>query len=96
MFCDKVASTWVKRTSQERAEDEIIQGLQCGPTKPIERIVESKLGDYIKKVDRGEGWGVNEHRSDRIKEDLEGAEEGFSQQRVEKKGLQGSREVCVK
>jgi len=46
-------------------------------------------------VDRGEWNFIDEDRTDGVEEDLEGAEEGFSKERVEEDGFEGGWEVGV-
>jgi len=46
-------------------------------------------------VDVRERRGVDESRADGIEEQLEGAEEGFSEEGVEEEGFNGCREICV-
>lgn len=47
-------------------------------------------------MDRGEGRAVDEHRSDRVEEDLERAEECLAQDRVEEERFHGGGKVGVK
>lgn len=57
--------------------------------------VEDDLDGDVREVDAGEGDLVHEDGADGVEEDLEGAEEGFSEDGVEEDGLEGGGEVCV-
>lgn len=46
-------------------------------------------------MDVREGRGVDEGRTDGVEEQLESAEEGFSEEGVEEEGFDGCREICV-
>lgn len=46
-------------------------------------------------MDLGQGDTVDGHGAEGVEEDLEGAEEGLSEDGVEDKGLEGSREISV-
>lgn len=57
--------------------------------------IEEQLDEDVDEVDRGERHFVNEDWADGVEEDLEGAEEGFAEERVEEYGFDGGGEVGV-
>jgi hypothetical protein len=46
-------------------------------------------------VDDCEWWAVDEHGADGVEEDLESAEEGFAEERVEDESFESCGEVCI-
>ena len=46
-------------------------------------------------MEGGEGERVDEHGAEGVEEDLEGAEEGFAEDRVEEEGFEGGGEVGI-
>jgi hypothetical protein len=46
-------------------------------------------------VDRGEGYSVDKYGANRVEEDLEGAEEGFSKKGIEEESLEAGGEVGI-
>ena len=90
---DKVACAGVQRPSEEAAQDQVTQ--RPTSSKLHESIVESELCDDIEEVNLGEGQVVDEHGSEGVEEDLEGAEEGLASDRVEKDGLKGGGQVGI-
>lgn len=95
VFGDKVSCARVQGTRQERAQYEIVQWLR-GTAELDDAVVEDKLGNEIQDMDRGERRAVDEHRADRIEEDLERAEEGFAEQGVEEPSFKSCRKIGVK
>jgi len=57
--------------------------------------VEEDLSEDVQEVDRREGDFVHEDWADGVEEDLEGAEECFSEQGVEEQRFERCREVGV-
>jgi hypothetical protein len=53
------------------------------------------LDSNIDKMNLSERDFVNEHRPESVKENLKGAEEGFSSERIEEDSLQSRRKVGI-
>jgi hypothetical protein len=60
-----------------------------------EQVVEEGLCEDVDEVDAGEGYFVDEDGADGVEEDLEGAEEGFSEEGIEEYGFEGGGEIGV-
>ncbi len=60
-----------------------------------EEVVEGELGGDVEEVDAREGELVNQHGTEGVEQDLEGAEEGFAEDGFEKDGFEGGGEVGV-
>lgn len=58
-------------------------------------VVEDGLDKDVDEVNGGEGNGVDEDGTNGVEEDLEGAEEGFSQNGVEEDGFEGCGEIGI-
>lgn len=86
MLGDEVARARVQAARQETAQDQVVEGVGRGGF--YEDEVEEDLGGDVEEVDRGERDGVHEDGSHGVEEDLEGAEEGFAQDRVEEDGFE--------
>ena len=90
---DEVAGEGVQAAGEEGGEEEIEQGRPGQVADDAE--VKGELDDQVGKGDPGEGDLVDRHGADGVKEDLEGAEEGLSEEGIEKQSLEGGGEVCV-
>lgn len=77
VLCDEVACAGVQGSCQERAHQEVEDGLE-GAAELGKDVVEGYLHGYVHEVDVGKGRAVDEHWADGIEEDLEGAEEGLA------------------
>ena len=93
MFGDEVTSAGVETSSQEAAEYEIPEGFGAGELH--ESNIEGHLCDDVEEVETGERQLVDEHGSDGVEEDLEGAEEGFAEDGGEEDGFEGGWDVGV-
>lgn len=60
-----------------------------------EQDVEEDLNGNINSVDWCERDFIDEHRTKGVEKDLEGAEEGLAEERVEKEGFEGGGEICI-
>jgi hypothetical protein len=58
-------------------------------------VVEEYLGEYIGEVDGCKRHFIHEYGADGVEEDLESAEEGFSEEGVEEYCFEGGGEVSV-
>ena len=93
MLRNKVGSTWMQRSGQERTQEEIHQCFW--PKVGDYEIVEHNLGGNIAIMDRPKGDFINHHGPDGIENQLEGAKKGLAKDRVEKDSLQSCREICI-
>lgn len=94
VFGDEVACKGVEAAGEEGGNEEVEDRFDRG-REVDEGGVEADLDGDVKKVDLGQGDAVDGHGANGIEEDLEGAEEGFAENGVQKEGLQGSRQVRV-
>jgi len=93
MFGYEVPCAGMETACQEAREDEVVEGVErAGFNK---KVVECALAEDVDDVIGGEGYGVYEDGTDGVKEDLEGAEEGFSKERIKKEGFESGWEVGV-
>lgn len=97
MLGNEVARCGVQRTGEERGEEEVEQGVEGEILREEgdEGVVEAELDEDIEGVDPGQRDAVDNHRPQGVEEDLEGAEEGLSEDRVEEYGLEGGGEIGV-
>jgi hypothetical protein len=78
---------------QKATQDQVIQRIQvCEFNK---HDIEEYLYCDIEEMDACERHSVDEDGADGVEEDLEGAEKGFSEERVEEYGFEGGGEVGV-
>lgn len=77
VLCDEVSCTGVERAGEEGAHDEVVERLQRACCSD-EDIVEAQLEHQVEEVDHGEWRAVDEHGTQGVEQDLEGAEEGLS------------------
>lgn len=90
---DEVARQRMQAARQERRQYEVQHSLR---TEGLEDDgVEGELDGYVGGGDPGKGHAVDAHGSDGVEKDLEGAEEGLSEDRVEEDSLEGSRQVGI-
>lgn len=61
-----------------------------------ENVIESQLHDQVDEVHPGKGDLEDAHRPDGVKKDLEGAEEGLAENRVQDDGFEGCWQIGVK
>ena len=76
VFSNEVGSAGMQRACKERAHDKISQGMAVGVAD--EDVVEQDLGCNVEDVNGSERHLVYHYRAERIEEDLEGGEEGFT------------------
>jgi hypothetical protein len=91
---DEVACAGVQGSCQEGAHQEVEDWLE-GAAELGQRVVDAQLDAQIQKVDVGEGWAVDEHRTHSVEEDLEGAEEGLAEEGVQEEGFYCCREIGI-
>ncbi|KAI9642792.1 hypothetical protein NHQ30_008524 [Ciborinia camelliae] len=91
---DEVPGAGVQRSGEKGGEDEVVEWL-VGVGVFYEQDVEEELRDDVEDVDRGERDRVHEDGSDGVEEDLEGAEEGFAEQGIQKQGFEARGQVRV-
>lgn len=60
-----------------------------------EDVIEEDLGADVDEMDSCEGDFEDEYRPYGVEEDLEGAEEGLAEDRIEEEGLEGRWEVGI-
>lgn len=53
------------------------------------------MSEDVEEMDLSQGKLVDHHGAEGVEEDLEGAEEGFTQDGVEEEGFEGGGEVSV-
>ncbi len=93
VFGDKVTGAWVKRSGEERGEDEVEEGV---PAAGLDQYrVENNLDKDVEEVDLGDIHGVNHHWAKSVEENLEGAKECLSKDGVEEDNFQCGRKVDV-
>lgn len=90
---DEVAGERVEGAGEEGGEEEVEDGVEA--EGGVEGVVEGELDGDVEVVDPGEGDAVDEGRADGVEEDLEGAEEGLAEDRVEEDDFEGGGEVGV-
>ena len=93
MLGDKVPCTRVQRSREEGAHDEINERL--GTEQIHQQSVKRDLRDDVDEVDRRKGHLVDEDRPDGVEENLERAEEGLAEHRVEHDGFDGRGQVGI-
>ena len=93
VLCDEVSRTRVQAAGKKAAHYEIAQGVPAAHSH--QRVVECELGCYIEGMRPRERQLVNKHGAKGIEQDLEGAEESLSKDRVEKERLEGGGKVCI-
>jgi hypothetical protein len=81
MFGDEMASAWVQGAGEEGAEDQIDQRIPSN--KAHEGPIKQELSCDIDYLYCGYWQVVDKHGSDSVKEDLKGAKEGLSGNRVQ-------------
>lgn len=91
---DEVAGGRVQGAGEEGGEQQVEEG-RPGGGGFREDGVEGELHGQVEQVHPGEGDLEDAHGPDGVEEDLEGAEEGFAQDRVEDDGFDGRGEVRV-
>ena len=85
VFGNKVTRSRVQTSGQEAAGDQVVE---CVPAKVLgDHYVKGDLAGQVERVDVRERQLEDRHRSEGIKQDLEGAEERLAQDRIEKEGL---------
>lgn len=90
---DEVAGNWVQRACEERAQDEVSNGLASDVLN--DQVVEDELYGDVEGVNAGQRQVVDEHGSQGIEEDLEGSEERFAGDGIEEPSLKGCWQVGV-
>jgi len=90
---DEVAGGGMQRAGEEGAEDQIVEGIRTAELD--EHVVEEDLRADVDEMDAGEWDLVDADGSQRVEQDLEGAEKGLSEDRVEKYGFEGGGKVSV-
>lgn len=98
VLCDEVPRCGMKGAGEETAEKEIKKGVKREKRVREEKdegVVDTELDEQVEPVYPSEGDAVDGHGPQGIKEDLEGAEEGFAEDGVEKEGLEGGGKVRV-
>lgn len=93
VLCDEVAGEGVEGAGEEGGDEEVEDGV--GAPEGVEGVVEGELDGDVEVVQGRQGHGVDEGRADSVEEDLEGAEEGLAEDRVEEDGLKGGGKVGV-
>ena len=93
VFGYKMARTRVQGAGEEGGEDEVCESV--GAEVADHEIVEQALGKDVEEVELRERELVDEHGTEGVEEDLEGAEEGFAEDGVEEEGFQCGGEVGV-
>lgn len=83
----------MEASCEEGREDEVVEGMEGGIADKDE--VEENLGCDVDEVDACERHLIYEDGAHGIEENLKGAEECFSKQRVQEHGFEGSGEVGV-
>jgi hypothetical protein len=93
VLSDEVTCDWMKRTSKEAAQNQVAKR----PSSSIlyQGVVEGELCDDVEEMNLGKRQLIDEHGSERVEEDLEGAEEGLARNRVEENGFKGSGQVRI-
>lgn len=61
-----------------------------------ENGIKDQLNGDVEEMSRSQGHTINGHRPKGIKEDLESAEEGLAEDRVENDSLESSRQISIK
>lgn len=77
---NEVAGKGVETSSKEGGDKEVEEGV--GRSEADEGVVKGDLDDDVEEVDFGHGDAVDGHGAEGVEEDLEGAEEGLSEDRV--------------
>ena len=90
---DEVARQRVQAAREERGEQEVQHRLE--PQGAQDRGVEGELRGHVQGGDPRERHLVDGHGPQGVEEDLEGAEEGLAENRVEEDGLEGRGQVRV-
>lgn len=90
---DEVAGQRVEAAGEEGGEQEVGKG--GGRGEADEGDVEGDLDEDVEVVHPGKGDAVDGHGADGVKEDLEGAEKGLAENRVEHQGLGGGGQIRV-
>lgn len=93
VFGDEMSSTGMQGTSKEGRENEISEG--SAATGFDKEEVKGDLDDDVEGVEGGDGNRIHQHGTESVKEDLKGAEEGFSGYGVEEDSFKGSRKVGI-
>ena len=93
MLGDEVPCARMQRSRKERTDDEINERLD---TKEVhQQSVKHHLREDVHEVDRREGHLVDENRPNGVEENLERAEEGLAEHRVERDGFHGRRQIGI-
>ena len=90
-----MACAGVEGTREEGAEKEVEEWVEGAVADLCEYVVEGELDEEVYEVYYCEGRTVDKHGADSIEEDLEGAKEGFAEERVEYEGFEGCRKIGV-
>lgn len=91
---DEVTGQRVQATGQEGREQQVEQGVRGDVVE--KQGVEAKLDGQVQVVDPGEGNAVDGHGTEGVEEDLESAEEGLAENRVEHEGLESGGQIGIK
>lgn len=88
-----MTGAWVKRSGEERGEDEVKEGV---PAAGLDQdSVENNLNKDVEEVNLGDIHRVNHHWAEGVEENLKGAKECLPKDGVEKDNFQCGREVDV-
>jgi hypothetical protein len=90
---DEVASQRVKTTGQEGGEQQVEERVDRGVLEKNE--IEGDLDSDVEGVDSSQRNAVDGHGSQGVEEDLESAEEGLSENRIQNEGLEGSGKIGI-
>lgn len=94
---DEVARRGMQRAGEERGEEEVQQRIDAKVAREEvdQHVVEGQLDREVDPVHPGKGHAVDGHGPDGVEEDLEGAEEGLAEDRVEEDSFEGGGQVRV-
>lgn len=91
---DEVASQRVKTPSQKGGEQQVEKRVDRGVLQ--ENEIKGDLDSDVEGVNSSQRNAVDGHRSQSVEEDLESAEEGLSENRIQNEGLEGSGKIGIK
>ena len=85
MFCDEVARTWVKTSSEETRHQKVDE--RTNPNSREDDIVKSKLGSEVGVMPRRQLLSPHESRTQCVEENLECSKEDLPEDVVQKQQL---------
>lgn len=91
---DEVASQRVKTPSQKGGEQQVEERVDRGVLQ--ENEIKGDLDSDVEGVNSSQRNAVDGHGSQGVEEDLESAEEGLSENRIQNEGLEGSGKIGIK